>query len=197
LAWKELADELEIPFDEEYNEKLKGVSRMDSLELILRNGNKQDTFTRAEKERLADKKNENYKELIQRITPDDVLPGVKELLVDLKDKDVKTCVCSVSKNAFYIVDKLELNEYFDHVVDAEKIHNAKPAPDIFAVGAYVLGAKPEECVGVEDAKAGIESIKKAGIKAVGVGSKDQMKNADLILGGTSELSMEGMERLLM
>jgi len=195
-AWKELADELDIPFDEAYNEKLKGVSRMDSLELILKNGNKQDAFTEEEKEVLAEKKNVNYKELIKQITPADILPGIRELLISLKDKNIKTCVCSVSKNAFFIIDRLELNGYFDHIIDAVKIRNAKPDSDIFAVGAYVLGAVPEECVGIEDAKAGIEAIKKAGIKAVGVGTRDQMGDADLILESIGELKREILEELL-
>jgi len=195
-AWKELADELDIPFDEAYNEKLKGVSRMDSLELILKNGNKQDAFTEEEKEVLAEKKNVNYKELIKQITPADILPGIRELLISLKDKNIKTCVCSVSKNAFFIIDRLELNGYFDHIIDAVKIRNTKPDSDIFAVGAYVLGAVPEECVGIEDAKAGIEAIKKAGIKAVGVGTRDQMGDADLILESIGELKREILEELL-
>lgn len=196
LAWKELADELNIPFDEEYNEKLKGVSRMDSLELILKNGNKQDMYMVEEKETLANKKNEKYKELIRQITPADILPGIRELLISLKDKNIKTCVCSVSKNAFFIVDRLELNGYFDHIVDAAKIRNAKPDSDIFAVGAYVLGATPEECVGIEDAKAGIEAIQKAGIKAVGVGTREQMGDADLVLANIIKLKREVLEQLV-
>jgi len=130
LAWKELADGLNIPFDEDYNEKLKGVSRMDSLELILKNGNMQDAFTTEEKEKMAEKKNDNYKELIKQITPADILPGIRELLISLKDKNIKTCVCSVSKNAFFIVNRLDLNGYFDHIIDAAKIRNAKPDSDI-------------------------------------------------------------------
>ncbi len=187
-AWKMLADRLNIPFDEAYNEKLKGVSRMDSLNLILRNGGKEESYSQEEKDALADEKNNNYKELIKQITPDDILPGIKELLIELKDHNVKACVCSVSKNAFFIIDKLGLNGYFDHITDAAKIKNAKPDSDIFAIGAYVLGAKPEECVGIEDAKAGIEAIKKAGIKAVGVGTPEQMKEADLVLESTGKLN---------
>lgn len=196
LAWKELADELNISFDEEYNEKLKGVSRMESLELILINGNRQNDFTLEEKLALADKKNENYKELIKQITPKDVLPGIKELLIGLKDRNIKTGVASVSKNAFTIIDRLQLNGYFDHIVDAGKVKNAKPYPDVFVIGAYTLGANPEECIGIEDAKAGIEAIQRAGMKAIGVGTKDQMKYADLILPGTGELNVEMLERLV-
>ncbi len=195
-AWKQLADSLNIPFDEEYNEKLKGVSRMDSLNLILRNGNKENDYTLEEKNEFAERKNDNYKELIHNVKPEDILPGIKELLVDLKNNGVKTCVCSVSKNAFFIIDRLGLNDYFDHIIDAGKIKNAKPDSDIFAIGAYILGAYPEECVGVEDAKAGIEAIQKAGIKAVGVGSPSQMGEADLILADTSEINLEIIKKLV-
>jgi len=196
LAWKEISESLHIPFDEEYNEKLKGVSRMESLELILKNGNMQDTFTTEEKEKLAEKKNDIYKELIKQITQADILPGIRKLLISLKDKNIKTCVCSVSKNAFSIINSLELNGYFDHIIDAAKIRNAKPDSDIFAIGAYVLGAAPEECVGIEDANAGIAAIQKAGIKAVGVGTKDQMADADLILASTKDLKREQLELLV-
>ena len=97
LAWKQLADELNTPFDEKYNEKLKGVSRMESLELILKNGNMQEQYSDFEKKEMAEKKNAYYKELIRQITPKDILPGIKELLISLKDKNIKTCVCSVAK----------------------------------------------------------------------------------------------------
>ena len=196
LAWKQLADELNIPFDEKYNEKLKGVSRMESLELILKNGNMQEQYSDFEKKEMAEKKNAYYKELIRQITPKDILPGIKELLISLKDKNIKTCVCSVSKNAFAIIDSLELRGYFDHIIDAARIKNEKPHSDIFAIGAYVLGAAPEECVGIEDAQAGIEAIQNAGIKAVGVGTPEQMQGADLILLGTKELTREKLERLV-
>lgn len=131
LAWKELADELKIPFDEEYNEKLKGVSRMESLDLILENGQQKDKFTESQKMEMAEKKNDNYKELIKQIEPKDILPGIKELLVELKQEGIKTGIASVSRNAFFIIDRLGLNDYFDHIVDAAQVKNAKPFPDIF------------------------------------------------------------------
>lgn len=190
LAWKELADELGIEFDEAYNEKLKGVSRMESLELILMNGNVQDKYTPEEKNSMAEKKNDNYKELIKQITPADVLPGIKAFLEEIKKEEIKTAIASVSRNAFFIIDKLELNAYFDYIVDAAEVKNAKPFPDIFLAGAAAVGALPEECIGIEDAKAGIEAIKRAEMKAVGVGMRDQMAEADLILAGTEELDLE-------
>lgn len=189
LAWKELADELGIAFDETYNEKLKGVSRMESLELILENGNASDKYTDEEKNQMAEKKNDNYKELIKQITPNDILPGVLEFLNELKEQNIKIALASVSKNATFIVHQLEIDDYFDYIADAAKVPNAKPFPDIFLAGMNEFGFKPEECVGVEDAKAGIEAIHRAEMKAVGVGTKSEMADADLII-DTTELKLD-------
>ena len=196
LAWKQLANELELPFDKEYNENLKGVSRAESLEMILRNGTQVKHYTKEEKEVFLNQKNLNYKDLISQIGPKDILPGILELLIHLKKEDIKTCVCSVSQNAFFITERLGLDKYFDHVIDSKKIQNSKPESDIFAIGAYMLDCLPEECVGIEDAKAGIEAIQKAGIKAVGVGTLSQMEGADLILNSTEELNIEKLEQLV-
>lgn len=195
LAWKELADELGIEFDEAYNEKLKGVSRMESLELILRNGAVQDKYTQEEKICMAEKKNNNYKELIKQIIPADVLPGIKEFLEELRRGGIKTAIASVSRNAFFIINKLELDAYFDFIVDAASVKNAKPYPDIFLAGAASVSALPEECIGIEDAKAGITAIKRAGMKAVGVGTKEQMAEADLILEDTKDLHLESLKKI--
>lgn len=188
LAWKELADELNIPFDEEYNEKLKGVSRMESLELILENGNACGKYTQEEKEAMADKKNENYKELIKQITPSDILPGILPFLEELKEADIQIALASVSKNAPFIIHQLEIEKYFDYIADAASVPNAKPHPDIFLAGRDEFGLDSCECIGVEDAKTGIEAIHRAGMKAVGVGTPDQMTEADLLI-TTGELSL--------
>lgn len=189
LAWKELADELGIPFDEEYNEKLKGVSRMESLELILENGNAGGRYTDEEKSAMADKKNENYKELIKAITPADLLPGIGSFLEELKESGIRIALASVSKNAPFIIGQLQLDDYFDYIADAEAVPHAKPFPDIFLAGMDAFGLKPEECVGIEDARTGIEAIHRAGMKAVGVGTPSEMEEADLVL-PTEALSIE-------
>jgi beta-phosphoglucomutase len=195
-AWKKLADELSIDFDSQYNEKLKGVSRMASLELILIKDSKKTFYTNEEKLILATKKNQYYQELIKQITTNDILPGIIEFLIELKEKKVKTVVCSASRNAFTIINSLGLNDYFDHIIDASYIVNAKPANDVFTVGAYIVGAKPNEVVGIEDAKAGITAIKKAGFKAIGVGTKEQMIDADLLLKSTRELNFKKVSELV-
>lgn len=189
LAWKELADALGIPFDEEYNEKLKGVSRMESLELILMNGQACDKYTSEEKEAMATKKNDNYKELIKQITPADILPGILPFLKELKEAGIRIALASVSKNAPFILHQLELEEYFDYVADAAAVPNAKPFPDIFLAGRDEFGFESCECIGVEDAKTGIEAIHRAGMKAVGVGTPEQMDEADLLT-TTGELSLK-------
>ena len=187
LAWKSLADELQLPFDKEYNEKLKGVSRMESLELILALGN--ETYTEEEKQALAEKKNDLYKEMITKITPEDLLPGIESLLTELQNAGIKTALASASKNAPFILDRLGVTHYFTHVVDVNTIKRGKPDPEIFLTGAAKLGVAPEDCIGVEDAEAGIESILSAGMYAVGVGTPAQMQKADLIVSSTAELTL--------
>lgn len=188
LAWKELAEELGIPFDEEYNEKLKGVSRMESLELILKNGHASGQFTMQEKEAMAEKKNENYKQLIRQISPSDILPGISRFLEELKTHGIKTALASVSRNAPFILGQLGIESMFDYVADAAAVPNAKPYPDIFLAGMHAFGYGPQECIGVEDARTGIEAIHRAGMKAVGVGTPGEMTDAELIL-STGELEL--------
>lgn len=187
LAWKSLADELELPFDKQYNEKLKGVSRMESLELILALGNV--SYTDEEKKALAEKKNDLYKEMIKKVTPEDLLPGIEALLKELQEAGIKTALASASKNAPFILERLGVTHYFNHVVDVNLIKQGKPDPEIFLTGAAKLGVSPEDCIGIEDAEAGIESILSAGMYAVGVGTPAQMQKADLIVSSTAELSL--------
>lgn len=188
-AWKNLADKLRIPFDEEYNEKLKGVSRLESLNLILDNGPGRDSLSEEEKAVLTDEKNENYKELIKQITPDDLLPGIEKLLYDLKREGILIALASVSKNAPFILEKLQVSQCFDYIADASKIERSKPFPDIFLDCIHALKVPASDAVGIEDAEAGIEAIHAAGMRAVGVGNKDSMHAADMILPGTRGLSV--------
>ncbi len=195
-AWKRIADRLEIPFDETYNEKLKGVSRMESLNLILDNGKGRDHYSQAEKEQLAAEKNELYKELIKQITPEDMLPGIKEILQELKAAGIRTGLASVSKNADFIINQLQAAKYFDYIADAAKVERSKPYPDIFLDCIEHLGFEAAECVGIEDAEAGVEAIHRAGMLAVGVGSPEQMQAADIQLDGTKGLTLELLRTLV-
>ncbi|TWT27275.1 beta-phosphoglucomutase [Planomicrobium sp. CPCC 101110] len=185
LAWKKLAEELGIPFDEAFNEKLKGISRMDSLDLILHNGNQQDRFTDQEKEEMADRKNRHYQELLKKLGPDDILPGILELIAEIKGEGLPIAIASVSKNAQTVLEALDLETAFDYVVDAATVRNSKPDPEIFLTACEKLGALPEHSIGIEDALAGIAAIKAGGMFAVGVGPA--LDGADYRVDTTAEL----------
>jgi beta-phosphoglucomutase len=179
LAWKRLAESLGLPFDEAFNEQLKGVDRMGSLELILAQGSR--SYTQEEKRALADAKNRHYVELIATMTPGDVLPGVLRALDEVRGAGLKIGLASVSKNAFTVLDKLGIRNRFDEVVDAALIANSKPHPEIFLTAARQLGVAPADCLGIEDAVAGVASIKDAGMVAVGVGSPEVLTRADVVI----------------
>lgn len=176
IAWKELADGLGIPFDEEFNEKLKGVSRVDSLELILKNGNL--TLEPRAKDELLDLKNQRYLELVNGMSQTDILPGMAEFIFILAAGGILKGVGSSSKNAKRILDKLRITGAFEAVVDGTMIENSKPHPEVFLKCADMLGLHPSECVVMEDAQAGIEAAKRAGMIAIGVGTKENLPNAD-------------------
>jgi len=190
LAWKALAEELGIVFTREDNEELKGVSRMDSLEKILLLGGRASDFSDAEKNDLAARKNGHYVELIQDITPADLLPGIKELIADIKANGLKLGLASASKNAFTVMDSLGMKSQFDCIVDARTVVNGKPHPEVFLRAAEMLGVEPKSCIGIEDAAAGVQAIKSAGMFAVAIGPKESFKNADLVYASTAELSLD-------
>jgi beta-phosphoglucomutase len=179
LAWKRLAESQGVPFDEAFNEQLKGVDRMGSLELILAQGAR--GYSREEKLALADAKNRHYVELIAGMTPADVLPGVLDALDEVRAAGLGIGLASVSKNAFTVLDKLGIRDRFDEVVDAARIANSKPHPEIFLTAARQLGVPARDCLGVEDAVAGVASIKDAGMVAVGVGSPAVLTQADFVI----------------
>ena len=189
LAWKDLADEIGIEIDLKFNEQLKGISRMDSLERILAYGNKADAYTTEEKEALAEKKNTHYVELLQDLTPDDLLPGVQEFLNEAKVQNVPCAIASASKNAPFILEKLGVQEAFDAIVDPATLTKGKPDPEIFIRAAEAIKIAPAEAVGFEDAQAGLDGIKAAGMYAVGVYSGEELHGADLIVNKLTDISV--------
>lgn len=193
LAWKKTAESIGIEFDEAFNENLKGVSRIDSLLLILKKDGRENDFTEEQIETLAAEKNEFYVSLLQEITPTDVLPGIKELIVDLKKQNLKCAIASVSKNARTVLNALEMEQAFDYIVDAAKITKSKPDPEIFVEACRGLGLETGEVVGIEDAQAGIEAINAAGIVSVGVGSG--LREADMTVKNTGLLDLRILEIL--
>jgi len=181
IAWKSLANELGFDFTEEDNERLKGVSRMTSLDILLEIGGVElDEKTKLE---LADKKNKNYVEFILKMTPDEILPGVKDFFNELKAERVKIALGSASKNAMTILNQLELTDYFDAVVDGTHVSNAKPDPEVFLKGAELLGFSPSECIVFEDAEAGVEAAINGNMRCVGIGSPEVLGKANIVVPG--------------
>lgn len=190
LAWKELANKIDIEIDREFNETLKGISRMESLERILIHGNKQNDFTIEEKNIMANDKNMYYVSLIENITPEDILPGISELLDNIKSNNIKIGLASASKNAVMVLNNLKLINYFDFIADASKCKNSKPAPDIFLMALKGLNVEAKNCIGIEDAYSGIEAINASGMYSVGVGDKEILKNANLVVEDTTYLEFD-------
>lgn len=179
-AWKSLADELEIEFDKAFNEHLKGISRMESLERILVRGNAADKYSDEEKRVLAARKNDIYRSLIENFTPDHLHEGVRELFDGIKAMGAKIALASASKNAPMLLTKMAIYNNFDCIVDPSSVEKGKPDPGIFLKAAEMLGIDSKDCVGFEDAFAGIQSIKSAGMYAVGIGDADLLHDADEI-----------------
>ncbi|MBT9777332.1 beta-phosphoglucomutase [Clostridium sp. MCC353] len=188
MAWKSLADELGILFTQEDNERLKGVSRMASFEIILEIGKK--TMSQEEKEACCAKKNEIYVDYIKKLREDEILPGVREFLTDARDKGYKTALGSASKNSPMILEGLGIRELFDAVIDGTKTSRAKPDPEVFLKGAQALGLSGSECIVFEDAAAGILAAHNGGMKAVGIGSPQVLCEADLVMAGFEGVKVE-------
>ncbi len=187
-AWRKMANDLGFDISEEFNETLKGVSRMDSLNLILENGNV--VLTEEEKLELATKKNEHYLTLVSKMTADDILPGVREFFAQIKQTDIKIALGSVSKNARMILEGVGLINDFDAIIDGTKISKGKPDPEVFLKGAAELGLSPEECLVFEDAVAGVEAGKNAGMTVVGIGQAEVLTKADIVLAGFEDIELE-------
>lgn len=189
LAWKNLATSLKIEFTREFNENLKGISRMESLEKILKLGHKNKVINQEQKNTLAEIKNSEYVALIDEVSANDILPGIEKLLKEAQNLGLKMVLTSASKNGPRLLEKLGLSQYFDEVIDPGTLKKGKPAPEIYLLGAKVLGLEPEECIGFEDAYSGVESINAAGIYSVGIGAPEILSEADYIVKSTSELDL--------
>lgn len=166
-AWKAIADELKIPFNETINHRLRGVSRMESFEIILEKYDKE--MSREEKVSWTEKKNEIYKELLKNMSPADLSEEVKSTLDALREKGLLLAIGSSSKNAGFILGQLGLGEYFDAVSDGNNITKSKPDPEVFVKAAQFIGKEPEVCLVVEDAKAGVEAAKAGGMDNAAIG----------------------------
>src|ERR1700712_1740296 len=192
-AWKQLANSLGFDFTEHQNEQLKGVSRVRSLQLILQWGGI--TKTEAEQEVLATQKNEWYVEMISHMQPGEILPGAREFVQACRDAGIKTALGSASKNSMMILEKINMVQLFDAIIDGNKVTKAKPDPEVFLKGAEAVGVSPADCVVFEDAIAGIEAAIAGGMKSVGIGSPDVLGEANLVISGLDKMSLEILVQL--
>jgi len=191
LAWKRLATELGIDLTLEHNELLKGVSRIRSLDIILELGGK--TLPNEEKEKLATKKNGWFVEYVNQMKPNEIFPGVKEMLRSARTSGLKVALASSSKNAPTVLNLLNIKDEFDAIVDGTMIVHTKPDPEIFLLAASKLGVDPSQCVVFEDAEAGVEAALAAGMKCVGVGSPDQLGKADVLVKTTADFDLNKLK----
>lgn len=194
LAWKRLTDQLKIPFTGEDNERLKGVSRMESLRIILELGNLK--IENSMKEKYAALKNRWYVDYISRMTPDEILPGSLEFIEELKKAGIKIAIGSASKNTPLILKRVGIDKLFDAVADGNNVHRAKPDPEVFLTAAGMLGTEPRNCIVFEDAVAGVQSAINAGMICVGVGSAKMLSKAHHVISGLNEINLEKLVKML-
>ncbi|GCE46639.1 beta-phosphoglucomutase [Thermosporothrix hazakensis] len=177
-AWKHLADDEGIPFTREENDAhLRGVGRRDSLMYLIRGRQ----YSEEQIQEMMERKNRYYNALIEKMTPDEIVPGGIDLLKEIRAAGIKTAIASASKNCRTVVERLQIAPYFDGIADGYSVVNGKPAPDLFVYAAGLLHTPTVACLGVEDAAAGIEAIKKAGMRAVAIGPEERFQGADKVL----------------
>jgi beta-phosphoglucomutase len=193
LAWKRLADQLHIRFNETDNERLKGVSRLDSLEIILELGNLKPN--RRQKEKFATLKNKWYVEYISRMTPGEILPGSLEFINEIRNAGIKTAIGSASKNTPLILERVGIENLFDAVADGNLVHKAKPDPEVFLAAARILGIEPRYCVVFEDAIAGVEAALNARMTCVGIGFPEILTKAHMVVTGLNDMSLKKLKEI--
>lgn len=187
VAWKRTADELGVPFTENENELLKGVSRVDSLKKILELGNK--TISQEQFDALLLEKNNFYRDSIAELTREDLLPGVLDLLNEARVAGIPMAIGSSSRNAPFIIDLLNLQDYFVAIIDGNKVKDPKPHPEVFLNAAKAMALNPADCVVFEDAESGIQAAKAGGFFAIGVGNPNIASMADLYLNDLTEFKL--------
>ena len=190
-AWNNLAKELGITLTDAQLDSLRGISRMDSLNLILKYGGQEDKYTEAEKEKFAAEKNAKFVEQVETMTPKDILPGIPELLADAKKQNLKMVIASASKNAPKILTRLGIMDEFDGIVDPATLHHGKPDPEIYQEAAKLMDLPADQVAGLVDAQAGIESINRAGELSIGFGA--DLKDADGKFDKTGDVSLAAIK----
>jgi beta-phosphoglucomutase len=194
LAWRRLADELGHNLTKDENEELKGVSRMRSLEIVLEKAGI--SLNQEHKEILAEKKNTWFNEYVQQMRPEEIFPGVKALIRNLRGRGIKVGLASSSRNARTVVRLLNIQNEFDAIVDGTMITRTKPDPEIFLKTAKLMRVEPADCVVVEDAEAGVEAALAAGMKCIGIGSEKFLYRADKVFSKSSEVRLSTLDELV-
>jgi beta-phosphoglucomutase len=185
-AWKHLADDEKIPLTREENDvHLRGIGRRESLEYIIRGRQ----YSEQQIQEMMERKNRYYQEFIRSMTPAEVVSGGRELLQEIRQLGIKTAIASVSKNSRTVLEHLELVSLFDGIADGSCVVNGKPAPDIFVYAAGLVGVPTPDCLGIEDAAAGVEAIKAAGMRALGIGPRERFHGADAVLPSLANLRL--------
>jgi beta-phosphoglucomutase len=186
-AWQQLADKQGIYFDREINQRLRGVSRMESLEILLERA--RHPYTQEEKIAMAAEKNETYKRLVMKLTPSAILPGALETLQKLREKGILIAIGSSSRNTPIILKQIGLEGYFEAVADGNHIKNSKPDPEVFLLASKMLNIPPENCLVVEDADAGVEAALNGNMKVLGVGSAAKNPRATIVAGSLKDIDL--------
>jgi beta-phosphoglucomutase len=188
LAWKRLTDQLGIHFTEEDNERLKGVSRIASLDIILEIGNIDADAN--QKHEYATRKNQWYVEYISKMAPDEILPGSLSFIKELRNSGILVAIGSASKNTPMILERVGISDMFDAIADGNIVKKAKPDPEVFLKAAELLSIKPSRCVVFEDAVAGVQAALNAGMMCIGIGSRSILKEAHFVISGLNEMSLK-------
>ena len=193
-SWKKLSAEEGFNFfDHEFNHKFRGVARMECVEIITKASGK--NYTPEQKQELADRKNRYFAESLASVTTEVLLPGALSVLHELRNRGIKTAVASNSRNAITIIKQVRIDHLLDAVIDGHQIENSKPDPEVFLLASKKVGIPPAQCLVIEDAVAGIESARRAGMKALGIGTKDRLPNADTVIPNLSAISVDELLNL--
>lgn len=187
LAWKRIAGKLGFDFTEKDNERLKGVSRMRSLEILLELGGV--TASEDEKEQLAAEKNALYLEYIRKMSSGEILPGIVPFIKEARNCNIRIGLGTASRNCLLILERLGIEYLFDAIIDGNKVTKAKPDPEVFLLAAAAMKVEPEECIVFEDAQAGLEAARRAGMKCIGIGNPALLAEADLVLSGFENVTV--------
>jgi beta-phosphoglucomutase len=188
-AWKRLAEEQGLTLTREENDAhLRGIGRRESLLYILRGRH----VSEEQMQEMMERKNQYYLEMVKGMTPDDLVPGGRQLLQEIRDAGMKSAIASASKNTHKVLEQLQITRYFDGVADGWSVVHPKPAPDLFVYAAGLTGTPVTACLGIEDADAGIEAIKAAGMRALGIGPRERFQHADKVMPSLANVHLKDL-----